>query len=105
MKNLRWTILAALILAAPCAVQAQTAPATDAGAVTNAPAPAASTAGAGIPAEGTAEVGTTTDVMEDVTTTEQTTRMVNTGGEPILMSLLGMSVAMGAFFLRRRVTG
>jgi len=100
MKNIRLTILAALLLAAPSAVQAQvaaTAPGADTGAVTNAPAAPTTTANEGIPAE-------TAAVSSETTETTETTSLGNTGGAPLLMTLGGMSLAMGAYFLRRRVS-
>ncbi len=107
MKNLRWTILAALLLAAPSVVQAQDAAATtttsspESGTVSNASGATTTTttttANPGIPMENSA-------MTDETTATSQTTRLGNTGGEPLLMSLAGMSLAMGAFFLRRRVS-
>ncbi len=108
MKNIRWTLLAALILAAPTTVQAQdasTPPAAESGAqsgaesgtVTNAEADTTTTTTtttSGIEAEGTTTLDETT----------QTTELANTGGAPLVMSLGGMAMAMGAFFLRRRVS-
>lgn len=101
MKNIRWTLLAALILAAPTAVQAQdpNVPITNAesGAVTNAEAETTTTTTtttSGIEAEGTTALDETT----------QTTELANTGGAPLVMSLGGMALAMGALCLRRRVS-
>ena len=112
MKNIRWTILAALILAAPNVAHAQrpddasaqTAPGTtgattDAGSISNA-------GGTSTDTSMTQTTQTTTpgmDTMSDTTMLDETTSMPNTGGEPLIMSLAGMSLAAGAFFLRRRV--
>ena len=112
MKNTRWTILAALLLAATSVAHAQApvdpaAPATptvaatpDSGIITNSQTidtTSTTTSAPGIGAEGMAMEG-------DASTTGETTELANTGGEPILMSLVGLSMAMGAFALRKRVS-
>ncbi|HEX8465139.1 MAG TPA: LPXTG cell wall anchor domain-containing protein [Abditibacterium sp.] len=130
MKNLRWTILAALVLAVPSVAQAQR-PDTIGGAPSSAPggpgAPGAagasgaaadsgsinSTGGATTDGSMSGTTNTTTpgmDTMGDSTLAgdsalagDETTELANTGGEPFLMSLAGMSLLAGAFLLRRRV--
>ncbi|PQV64601.1 hypothetical protein B1R32_10494 [Abditibacterium utsteinense] len=127
MKNTRWTLLAALVLAAPTVAQAQTSPqppsgvpmgssmmppgsgsmsggsmggssmSGDSGSITN-----------GASTESTTTTSTTgigpDGVSMEVEPGMETTELANTGGEPVLMSLLGLSMAMGAFALRRRVS-
>lgn len=114
MKNIRYTLLAALVLAAPTVAQAQ-APGTPGGPPVGAPGAPGTTAAA--PAADTGAV--TNTVVESTTTTSNgiepggiaitdetmTTELANTGGEPMLLSLMGLSMVAGAFFLRRRVTG
>lgn len=101
MKNFRWTLLAALLMAAPQAANAQdpgapgtttTAPA-DAGAITNSTTATETTTTTGISPDATAV---------DVTPLEGEGTLANTGGAPILMSLSGLALAAGAFGLRRK---
>jgi hypothetical protein len=134
MKNLRLTILAALLLAGSGVAQAQ--------APVAAPLPPSSSSSSSslTSPSGSSSTGgsTTANPNQDsgsinsfqgtsVTSTEQTTTtsspgigadgveigldstddsamLADTGGEPIIMSLLGLSVAAGAFFMRRRVS-
>lgn len=110
MKNTRWTILAALLLAATSVAQAQenpeggapAAPAAgtvDSGAISNAQTTqttTTTTSSAGIGPDGAA--------MEGETMMGETTELANTGGEPVLMSLLGLSMALGALAMRKRVS-
>lgn len=118
MKNIRWTILAALILAAPTVAHAQVqAPPAGAPGVTGSTTTTTTTTSA--PDSGvidtsaptiTSSTGiepgsmSVTDATSS-TTTSKTTALANTGGEPLVISMLGLSMAAGAFFLRRRVTG
>jgi LPXTG-motif cell wall-anchored protein len=123
MKNLRWTILASLLLAANGVAQAQVASSSAPMAPSTAGAPGA----AGTATAGTADTGSIsndTATTSTTTTTEttssggigpdgvaitddtmdQTTELANTGGEPIIITLFGLSIAAGAFFMRRRVS-
>ncbi len=128
MKNTRWTLLAALVMAAPAFAQSMSSMTpqqmqqmermrggTPSGAVPNTAAPGGSAVGGDSGAISNASV---TDTTTTTTTTEgigpdglaiaiepgtETTELANTGGAPIAMSLLGLSMAMGAFALRRRV--
>ncbi len=117
MKNTRWTVLAALVMATPAFAQTQPggppmgapmmgAPGAavggataDSGAITNG-ASTETTTTTTTSTEGIGPDGTALIVEPGMETTE----LANTGGEPIVMSLLGLSMAMGAFALRRRVS-
>ncbi len=117
MKNIRWTILAALLLAAPTAVQAQApgAPTGPPPGVTGAPGAPTTPTDTGAVTNAAVDSTTTTTTttsspgigMDEVAITDETmtTELANTGGEPLILSLMGLSMAAGAFFLRRRVTG
>ncbi len=122
MKNTRWTILAALLLAATSVAHAQ-APGTpgapigdprggiESGATGAAPGATADT-GAISNAQTTQTTTTTTSssgigpdgVSAEVDPGVETTELANTGGEPVLMSLFGLSMALGAFAIRKRVS-
>jgi LPXTG-motif cell wall-anchored protein len=111
MKTIRWinmTLVAAALVAANGAIQPVSAQApvpggptttttTDTGAISNAP------------TDSTTSTTTTTTTTEaapatvEVAPATTTTELANTGGEPILMSLLGLTIAGGAYFVRRRV--
>lgn len=115
MKNFRLTVIAALL--AFSASQA---------AFAQAPAPGEAPGGA--PAAGTtADDGTISNASSSTTTTTTTTtnggispdvdiavtpvegevvatNLTNTGGEPLLMSVAGLAIAMSAFALRRKVS-
>jgi LPXTG-motif cell wall-anchored protein len=132
MKNLRWTILASLLLAANGVAQAQTpatvapaAPMTSSGMTR--PDSGGTTGTTGTATGGTADSGSITNDTSTTTTTTttettssggigpdgvaitddtmgSTTELANTGGEPIILTLVGLSIAAGAFFMRRRVS-
>jgi LPXTG-motif cell wall-anchored protein len=121
MKNTRWTLLAALVMAAPAFAQSPGSagmPPEAMQAMRNANGAPGGTAVNGD--SGTISNATVTDTTTMTSTTEgispdgiavavepgmQTTELPSTGGAPITMSLLGLSMAMGAFALRRRVQG
>lgn len=131
MKNFRWTILAALLLAANGVAQAQVPPPPPS--VTSSSSPtmssSSSTTGGTGGAAANVDSGVVNSLAGDttVTSTESTTvtsspgigpdgveigldgtdggaMLADTGGEPIIMSLVGLMVAAGAFFVRRRVS-
>lgn len=106
MKNLRFTVLAALLMTAPVMAQAPGAP--------------AGTAPTGVTADSGAISNAATETTTSTTTTStpgigvgdesammmsETTELANTGGEPVLVVFAGLAMALGAFALRRRVTG
>lgn len=106
MKNFRWILLAGLLVTAPQLAHAQppadggtpgTTAATDAGGITNG-APATTTTTTTTVAPDAAAVP-----MDDAAMGEAEP-MANTGGEPMLVALAGLSVAAMAFGLRRKVT-
>ena len=111
MKKFRWILLSGLLVAATSVAQAQApAPApgapgatgaADAGAISNAPAAATTT------------TTTTTGVSPDVAmvapddaamNSDSSSSMPNTGGEPMIAVLAGLSIAGAAFAMRRKVT-
>lgn len=106
MKNTRWTLLAALLMAAPHAANAQApgAPGTP-GAATTAPADPGAVNNSVVTTD-TTTATTTTGIAPDsveVTPLEGEGTLANTGGAPILMSLSGLALAAAAFGVRRRI--
>lgn len=142
MKNTRWTILAALVMAASSVAQAQPVGGPPTGFVpptgpptgfSGAPggfsgAPSGAIPGGSIPGGSTvggasADSGAVSNADSTITSTTtsssgigpdgasielepsgDTTALPNSGGEPVIMTLIGLSVALGAFALRKRVS-
>lgn len=112
MKNIRWTLLALLLAAAPQVARAQ-APIDPAASGTT----TTTTVTQGAPDSGdisTSSTSTTTtttsteginpDVTAEVTPMDSTDTLPNTGGEPLIMSVAGLAIAAAAFGIRRKVT-
>ena len=112
MKKFRWILLSGLLVAATSVAQAQ-APGTDAaagapgtpadtGAITNAPVAATTT------------TTTTTGIAPDssfvpaddaaMSGSMESSQMPDTGGEPMIAVLAGLSIAGAAVAMRRKVT-
>lgn len=110
MKNFRWILLSGLLAASTQIAQAQapgepgapTGTTADAGGISNAPVAATTT------------TTTTTGVAPDASfvpaddaaldTTGDSSPMPNTGGEPMIAVLAGLSIAGAAFAMRRKIT-
>lgn len=117
MKNTRLTLIAALLLAATSVAHAQapidpaanpaaagaTAPTADTGTVSNAQATTTTTTTTSAPGIGADGVSVDVDPATTMESSD-TTQLANTGGEPVLMSLVGLSMALGAFAIRKRVS-
>ncbi len=119
MKNTRLTLVAALLLAATSAAHAQAPGAPGAfpdsreGGVATTTAPGATVDSGTISNAQTTEITSTETtssgigpdgVSVDIDPSLETTELANTGGEPVLMSLFGLSLALGAFAVRKRVS-
>lgn len=110
MKNTRWTILAALVLAATSVAHAQDpAPLTPGAAPTNATAATDTGVVSNVQTTDTTTTTSSSGIGADGVAMEmnpgmQTTELANTGGEPVLMSLIGLSMALGAFAIRKRIS-
>ena len=112
MKNFRWILLAGLLVTAPQLAHAQppaAAPgaATDSGAISN----GANGTGATVTTQTTVNPGVAPDAQpvaaEDAAMSSDSSapsRPGNTGGEPMLVALAGLSVAAMAFGLRRKTS-
>ena len=111
MKNFRWILLAGLLVTAPQLAHAQppsgpgsegtpgTAATADTGAVSNGAATTTTTTTTAVlpdSSTGVSAEDAATDMGSD-------SKMGNTGGEPMLVVLAGLSVAAMAFGLRRKV--
>lgn len=137
MKNTRWTLLAALVLAAPSLAHAQDTSRGVPGVTSGSSSGSSGVGGSssmgssgvggssgsmtgGSTAGGDSGAITNGASMQSTTTTstttegigpdglavadEGTTALPGTGGEPIVMSLLGLSMMVGAFAVRRRIS-
>ena len=130
MKNFRWTLLALLLLAAPQVARAQVSasgpPSASAPSVGSSAAPSAPPASMGevggttTTTTATADTGDITTgglsginpnggtdlegTMDSTATGDDTGALPNTGGEPVIMTLVGLAIAATAFGLLRKVT-
>lgn len=115
MKKFRWILLSGLLVAATSVAQAQApAPSSSLGA----PGATGSAADAGgisnVPAASTTTTTTTTGVAPDAGfiaaddaafgDTSSTSSIPDTGGEPMIAVLAGLSIAGAAVAMRRKVT-
>lgn len=128
MKNTRWTLLAALVLAAPSLAYAQSPSATGSGnsmssgssGMSGMSGSSGMSSGGGSAAGDNGAIsngGSLVQSSSSTTTTEgigpdgfavspddSTTALPGTGGEPVIMSLIGLSMMVGAFAVRRRIS-
>lgn len=120
MKNFRWILLAGLLVTAPQLAQAQPPSGPGSAGPGSAGTPGTTAADTGSISNGAAATTTTTTTTaaapvapdasglsaEDAatgSTSDSTSSAPNTGGEPMLVALAGLSVAAMAFGLRRKV--
>ena len=112
MKKFRWILLSGLLAASTQIAQAQPQPGA------GEPGATGTTADAGgisnVPVASTTTTTTTTGVAPDASfvpaddaamgMTEDSSSMPNTGGEPMIAVLAGLSIAGAAVAMRRKVT-